>query len=376
MITAIVLILIISVLVLIHEFGHFYVAKKVGVRVEEFGLGLPPRVWGKKIGETLYSINWLPFGGFVKLTGELFDDDEEVPAADPRNFKSKTPLQRATILIAGIFMNIVLAIVIYFCMFFITDFKSMTLPLFFDYDFRYGTTERLETVVTDYLEGSTADQAGIKMGEAIVEIGGRSVSNAEEIKAALADKNGVETPVKLIDVRKIEREERTVVVVPQANEDGVVLLGVLLTDAFRLDYSGSKLTSGFAHTYNMFTYSASTLGSLVGLSVETKDISPVSDSVSGPVGISRAVSGILSYSGIEVVVGIFDLVGLLSISLALMNMLPFPALDGGRLAFVLIEMFSKKKVSEQIEGTIHQWGMIILLALLVLVTVKDVFSLL
>src|SRR3989304_4153281 len=107
--TLIIFLIILSVLVLVHEFGHFIVAKKLGVFVEEFGLGIPPRIFGKKIGETTYSLNWLPFGGFVKLRGEDVESESVIPAVkDPRNFMSKTPWQRALILVAGVVMNALL----------------------------------------------------------------------------------------------------------------------------------------------------------------------------------------------------------------------------------------------------------------------------
>src|SRR3989338_5802096 len=110
-ITILVFLLILSVLVLIHEAGHFFVARKFGIKVEEFGFGFPQRLFGKKIGETIYSINLLPFGGFVKLTGE---DSEEANVKDHKNFASKKPYQRILILFAGVFMNLLLAVLLYF----------------------------------------------------------------------------------------------------------------------------------------------------------------------------------------------------------------------------------------------------------------------
>jgi len=362
--------------VLVHEFGHFITAKKTGVRVEEFGLGLPPRAFGKKFGDTIYSLNWLPFGGFVKLTGEDFDaTDDPVPSTDPRNFKSKTPWQRGLILVAGVVMNILTAVTLYYMMFGLTGFRTMTLPLFFDHDFRYGHMDKVSTVITDYADDSVAEIAGMEVGEAIIEVAGQPVYSASDIRTSLEDKEGQSISVLLMDVRGLERDFRTVEVTPYADGEGVVLFGVYLTDAFNLDYSTSgydKTRAGFFHAYNMLTYSASTLWNLSAMAVEEGDISPVSNSVSGPVGISHAVSGVLSFKGKEAVIGLIDLTALLSVSLALLNMLPFPALDGGRLVFVIFELISGKKVNEKLEGNIHKFGMLFLLALLVLVTIKDV----
>lgn len=376
MVTTLVLIFVITLLVLIHEFGHYFVAKKTGVRVEEFGIGLPPRAIGKKVGETIYSINWLPFGGFVKLTGEDFDEsDDPVPADDPRNFKSKTPLQKTAILIAGVFMNIVFAVLIYFLMFFITNFKTMSTPLFFDYNFKFGQVEQTSTVVSGFAKDSPAEAVGVDTGEAIIEINDNPVYDANGVKSYLADKEGQEVSVLLMDVRGLKRDFRTVKLTPMTNDDGEVLFGVYLTDAFRIDYSNSKVWAGLEHTYNMGAYSVVTLGKLIGQSIKSKDISPVSQNISGPVGISHAVSGILTFSGIEQVVGLLDLMGLLSISLAVLNIFPLPALDGGRLLFILIGAARGKKVSPKLEAYVHKFGMLVLLALLVLITIKDVKSL-
>lgn len=375
MLTFLVLILILSVLVIAHEFGHFYIAKRNNVRVEEFGWGIPPRLWGKQIGETFYSINWLPFGGFVKLTGEDFEGVETSKLSDPRSFRSKTPRQRMAILIAGVVMNVLLAVLLYSGLFLITGFKTMTLPMFFDYKFKFGAVEKLNTVVGGFADNSPSKSAGIEVGESILEVENVPVYSSDDIKAVLASKNGEKVSVLLMDIRKMSRPVRSVKVEVKANEEGKVLLGVMLTPAFRLNYSGdnlTKFTAGLVHTYNMGAYSMNTLAELFSSAIATRDMTTVSESISGPVGISSAITSILSYSGSEVLIGLIDLTALLSISLAIMNILPFPALDGGRLFFVLIESLRGKKISEEIEGYIHRWGMLFLLGLLILITIKDV----
>lgn len=392
MTTAIVLIIILSILVLVHEFGHYFVAKRVDVRVEEFGWGLPPRAWGKKIGETIYSINWLPFGGFVKLTGEDFGDEEgeervtsdgyplldkkgnPITGKDTRNFKNKTPLQRGLILAAGVFMNLVLAVVLYYIMFSMTGFKTLTLPLFFDHDFKFGNKEVTHTTVTAFSEDSPAEAAGVNLGEAVIEINGNPVYSAQDVRDILKANEGNEVSVLLMDLRGVERTFRTVYITPQEHDDGYIL-GVLLTDAFRLDYGNSKRMAGFMHAWNMLSYSTGTLWNLTTTAIREKDVTYVSDSVAGPVGITRVVSGILSYKEGNILVELIDLTALLSISLAFLNILPFPALDGGRLLFVIIEGVSGKKLSDKTEGTIHRWGMIALLGLIALITVKDIIGL-
>jgi len=356
--------------VIIHELGHFFVAKWRKVKVEEFGFGLPPKLFGKTKGETEYTFNLLPFGGFVRLLGE----EELEDSADPRNFMSKSPMQRAVILVAGVFMNVLLAAFLYYVFFFSTGFKSMTIPLFFDYEFKYGDSSSINTVVTSFVEDSAADVSGVERGEAIIEIDGVPVYNAEDVRTQLKEKSGVEVRLLLMDIRNFDRELRTLTAIPQENDDGTGVLGVLLAKAVTLDYSSgrNKILSGPMHSYNVLAYSSFTLKELVKNSFETKSIAPVSASVSGPVGIYSVVGGILDYDSKMALLGIVDLAALLSLSLALLNALPFPALDGGRLLFVVIEVIrGGRKVSPKVEATVHKWGMIFLLALIVLVTFKD-----
>jgi len=385
MITAIAFIIILSMLILIHELGHFVAARRNGVLVEEFGLGIPPRLWGKKIGETIYSINALPFGGFVRLFGEDLEEGEAEDGTKgeenkkelnmmthPRSFMSKKPWQRASILGAGVFMNIVLAIVSYYTLFLFTGFKTLNLPVFFDYQFKYGDITSTDTVVSAFSEGSPAEMAGIEIAEAIIEIDNIEVHNVEEVREAVKDKPNQNVSVLVKDLKKnTEDVYRTVEFTTTQNDEGRGLLGVLITESVTIHYP-NKFTAPFAHSYNMLSYTMHTFGEFVKMAVEVKSIEPVSSGVSGPVGIYTVVGSILSYGGIDAVLGLIDFVALLSLSLALINIMPFPALDGGRLVFVLVEVIFRKPVSPKIEGVVHKWGMIFFLGLLLLVTVKDI----
>jgi regulator of sigma E protease len=371
----IVFIIILSILVLIHEFGHFYAAKKTGVRVEEFGFGLPPRAIGKKIGETLYSLNYLPFGGFVKLSGEDIEEDDEgkikKAEKDPKNFMSKTPNQKILIITAGVLMNLFLAIFLFYVLLIFTGFKSFTLPLFFDHNFRFGYQEGNGTVVMGLEEDSPAKNSGINVGESILEIAGNPVYNLSDIKRELDDKAGQQTSVLLMDMKSFDREIRTVSLTAIADEEGSGIIGVYVGRAVTLHYEDTKLTSGLMHAYNMISYSYRTFASLVKHSFATRDITPVSSTVAGPVGIFSIVGGILDDSQYPIL-SLIDLVALLSITLALINILPFPALDGGRLIFILFEKFFGKRINPKIELVIHKAGMVFLLAVLALVTIRDI----
>ena len=357
-----------------HELGHFFAARWFGVRVEEFGIGIPPRLLGKKIGETLYSINLLPFGGFVKLTGEnaLEVSEANTPVNDPHNFMSKSSVQRLIILAAGVAMNLTMAVMFYYVFLAANNFKTLTLPLFFDYNFSFGEQRVISTVITGIEEKSPAFAAGLRRGEAIIEVDGAPVYNHNDIKARLEGKGGEEVKVLLMDVAGLSRDLRVVSVGLRGKVGEDAILGVLLAKAVTVDYAKKPLLSGFSHVYNMAAYSVFTLYKLVGLSVAQRDITPVSSSISGPVGIFGIVGSILYYGGGEAVLRLLDFVALLSLSLAVVNLLPFPALDGGRIIFVLFEMLFRKKLDGKFEARLHKWGMVFLLGVLLLVTFKDI----
>jgi regulator of sigma E protease len=376
MITLVVFILILSLLVLIHELGHFVVARKLGVRVEEFGFGIPPRVWGKKIGETVYSINALPFGGFVKVAGE--DESEVSDSKDMGNFANINPWKRVLILIAGVIMNVVLAVSVFYIFFGINNFRTSSLPLLYDYDFKYGKVIKNNTVIFGFEDGSAIQKAGVGLGESILEINGNRVFNVYDVRYQVKDKAGKEIWVKLLDTKKIKPAIREVKIVPTVDSKGNGFLGVALATSITIDYGGSfisKLTSGFQHAYNILGYSLSTFSQLISSSIAQKSVEPVSMGVSGPVGIFSVVGIILSYRGLDAVLGLLDFIAILSLSLAFINILPIPALDGGRTAFVLVEALTKKKINPKFEANLHKWGMIGLLALTVVVTAKDVVNL-
>ncbi len=371
MLPLLIFILILSILVLIHEFGHFTAAKKSGVLVEEFGFGIPPRLIGKKIGETIYTLNALPFGGFVKLFGEDTEDGNDA-RTNPRSFLAKPAIVKAIILVAGVTMNLLLALVMYFVLFNITGYKSLNIPSFFDYKFKYGDVTLTHTVVSGFSEDSPAQRAGLYSGEAILTIDGQTVANLDEIKAVVGPKPGQEVTLLVKDMKKhLADSTREVKFVTLSSEEGKGQLGVYIAKSASIYYP-NKLTAPIEHAANMLMYTYSTFGELISVAFETKSVEPVSSGVSGPVGIYSVVETILAYGGSDAVLGLIDLVGLLSLSLAFINILPLPALDGGRLVFVVVEGITGKPINQKFELALHKWGMLLLLGLLVLVTIKDV----
>lgn len=375
-------IIVLSLLVFIHELGHFLACKKNGILVEEFGIGFPPRVFGVKKGETLYSINAIPIGGFVKPYGEEYHEGEKIKEnLKNRAFVNKKPWQKAVVLVAGVFMNLMLGVFIYYGLLSTNNFQSEPLPLINNYDFPFGN-EQTNVLIAGTLEGSTAEEAGAEFGDVIYRVKNSNqqdwitISSAEQIIDFI---NNAERQEVLLDIRNVRNnEERVIEVIPEINEEiGRAVIGVSLIDAVTIEYNTvlQRIFSGFMHSYNVMAYNFSTLGSLIGLAFQERDIGPVSQSVAGPVGIFSLVSEITQSSGDKLARNLLDFVALLSLSLAFMNILPVPALDGGRLVLVAYEWLAKKPVNPEIERKLNLGGFILLISLIVLITFNDIWRL-
>ncbi len=352
--TLITFFLILSVLVFVHEFGHFMMAKKIGVKVEEFGFGLPPRIWGIKKGETLYSINWLPIGGFVKLAGE----DEQEPLAisgqlsdkeKKRFFFARNKKERAAILLAGVTMNFILAVIIV------------------SYIFTQGVLTPTDRVhVYKVAADSPASQAGILENDTIIKFDNQTIKNtsdlinitqkrAGEVSNVLVNRGGQEL-ILLLTPRKD----------PPAGQGP---LGVEISNLEEKKYPWYQAPFyGLLETLNMTYLMLVSLGALL---FKLITFQPVGAEVAGPIGIAQATGQAVNYG----IMAVLQLAGLLSLNLAIINVLPIPALDGGRLMFVILEKFIGKRIKPRAERVAHQIGMAFLLALIVLVTVNDVLRL-
>ena len=393
--TIIIFFLILSGLILIHEFGHFFVAKKSGVKVHEFGLGLPPKIFGKKYGDTEYTLNWLPIGGFVCIEGE--DPSEKV--VDPKHsFQNKSPKTRLFILLAGILMNTFLAVFLFFTYFLANNFTSSPIVKITDFNFVGAKVLNVETVVSQVKNDALKDK--IEPGDVVYNVldGDRSLTGLKlsdlnkQPKNVIAqnlsgirltdfqdfvDKSEGELTVNLYNVQTGKFKD--IVTTPTYNEEvGRKLLGVYLGSLVYLDYNQNiftKASSGFLQSYNVMGYSLKAFSEIISYSFKTRDASVVSSGVSGPVGIFSIIQSVLKSGSISVVWTLIDLTAVLSLSLAFMNLLPIPALDGGRAVFVLVESITKKPVNPVIEGQIHKFGMVFLLLLLALITLKDVINL-
>jgi len=356
-------ILVLVALIVVHEFGHFVIAKLSGMRVDEFGIGYPPKAWGKKFGETEYTLNWLPFGGFVKIFGE---DPEPGAERDPRAFSSKPRILQAAVLVAGIGMNLFFA------------YLLITATLFL------GTTRALTSeeakiapdavlAVASVIPNSPAEEAGLVPGDAIlsVESAGGSYTGAEpELFTALVNENEAGTPITL-SVRHGE-EIKDVTLTPAtgviAGNPDRVALGVGLATIGTVSVSALEApVEGAILTWELTKQTAVALYHFFGgLFTFTADLSQVA----GPVGIAGAV-GSASSDGIA---SLLAITALISINLALINLLPVPALDGGRLFFVIIEAITRRPIKPVIANAFNTVGFALLILLMLVVTASDIFK--
>lgn len=372
-ITIIIFFLVLSLLVLVHELGHFLAAKKTGIKVEEFGFGLPPRIVGLKKGETIYSLNWLPIGGFVKLYGE---DEADLTSGASSAFYQKPKKVRAAVLLAGVAMNFLLAVLISYLILGIANFKT-EIPLFFNYQFfAVNQSVKEEVIIGKVSPGSPAAKAGVRNDSKVLLINQKSVKSGEEFLKIVNENKGKTIDLELLEMRTFENYKVRAVprLSPPKNEGPLgIAFSSVPTAVLKFETPVQKIFSGVTYSLNLLFYNLTTLGKLVAVSFQEKTAAPVGEAVSGPVGIYLVVLQIVRIPNLrERIIQGLSLVSLISISLAFFNLLPFPALDGGRLLFVVIEAVTGRRVKAHLERWVHQAGMMVLLGLIVLVTINDV----
>lgn len=353
LLTGITFFIILTVLVLIHELGHYWVARKIGVQVDEFGFGLPPRIVGKRIGKTIYSLNWLPIGGFVRLAGE---DDEggkrPKGATAQKYFWARSKRERSAILLAGVTMNFLLSVVI--TSYLLTD----------------GVHEPSGRVhVEDVALGTPAADAGLMVDDIIYSIAPVDGTPVE-----------VTTPSELIEatsmylgeevVLSIERDGALIDVslTPRVDPpEGQGAMGVAISDMELVRYPWYTAPIE-ATRYNLVLawQMLVSMGSALWRLVTFTQVGRVD--VAGPIGIAQ-ITGQAVQFGFRAVL---EFASILSLNLAVLNLLPIPALDGGRLVFVFLEKVMGKRVRPAFERTSHQFGMILLFGILILVTFNDI----
>lgn len=371
-------IVVIVVLIVVHEFGHLLAAKWTGMRVDEFGIGYPPRaaVIGKW-KETIFTLNWLPFGGFVKIYGEDLPQEEEQQAGavnrDPRSFAAKTRPAQALVLVAGVTMNLLLAYVL------LTAALLVGTPRALSND-EISRAANLQLIVSNVLDDTPADEAGLMPGDVIVvaknskgdwrsstslgaDAGGSasfsefiSVSEGEPTVLTVMRLGGEATLTAIPKAGLIERDPSRYALGVEVAPIGVVPLSFAesITHGARLTWGATLLTAeGLYHFF-------------AGIATGTANWAQVA----GPVGIAGAV-GAASSEGFG---NLLSLVAVISINLALINLIPVPALDGGRLLFVAIESVIRRPINAAVTRSLNALSFILLILLMVAVTASDIFK--
>ena len=358
-----------SVLILVHEFGHFYAARRAGVKVEEFGMGLPPRakgLWKDKLG-TLYSLNWIPFGGFVRMYGE--DSTDEKMQDKEGSFSSKSVGARTMIILAGVLMNFLLGYVILVLLFTVGTKPFVVTPEDFQYYRDQGIIEAQDQVtVMEFSDESLADEAGLKTGDVIVQAGGNDISKIDQLLAATGSVPGQDIS---LNVRR--GEENMTFDVP-VNDEGK--MGVVISDAPKI-LEVKELQYSFPQAlvqagYETGRLSVLTMKMFVQVLVDLFTKAEISEQVSGPVGIAQLTHQTTQNGG---GLDLLKLIALLSISLGAINVLPIPALDGGRFLSIIFEVLTGKRPNASLEAKIHAFGFLLILVLILAVTYNDILKL-
>lgn len=330
MLTAIAAIFVFLMVILVHEFGHFAVAKLVGIKVNEFSIGMGPKLFQKEKGETEYTVRLLPIGGYVKMEGE----DES--SKDPRSFGNVSVLSRIGVVVAGAIMNFILAIIV----------LSVV---------SYGAGMPTNTIEKTQLN-SPADNIGLMSGDTIVSINGQETKSWGKV----ADSINKSDPEKEIEVI-IERQgqDKTFMIKPTI-EDGRTIIGIVPSYEKSII---SAIKGGFEKTFMFLNLMFDFVSMIFKGKVSTKDLS-------GPIGVIHEV-------GVAAKLGIFNLLyllGFISVNLGFFNLLPIPALDGSRIIFLLIELVRGKPIDPDKEGLIHLVGFVLLISLMLLVTYRDIIK--
>lgn len=378
LLTLLVFFIVLSVLVIVHEFGHFIVARWAGIGVLEFALGLPftKPLWTKRLKSGMHiSLYPVLFGGFVKLLGEEGPTSSEngQPASERVSGKMffEAPVwHRIAVVVAGVFMNLILAIGAFYLFLGFSGFKVI-IPRLADYSFVSPNQEVV--VVSAVVKDSPANLAGLRVQDVILEANGKKFYGRDEFRKYIISQAG--KPV-ILDVTELDlKRVRKVSMTPRENPpkgQGAIGIGIGEGVLVSYDQPQEKVLSGVQYSVDMFNYNIKVLSFLVSSAVKTNDVAPVTDNLSGPVGIASTVGDIIDIGGVEAAVQMINFLGLLSLSLAFMNILPIPAMDGGRLAFLLIEALTGKKLPSRYENWINQAGMILLLGLIAMISYNDI----
>lgn len=354
--TILLFVFILSILVLSHEFGHFITAKKFGMRVDEFGFGFPPKLFGIRKGETLYSFNLFPVGGFVKIYGE---DGEN--RKDSKSFSSNSIWRRSLVILAGVAMNFLVAYILF------TVGHMIGTPTAFNSESQQAGIENVSVQILQIVPDSPAEASDLKLGDKILSITTQEeklvVGSADNVKDFINNNQGQSFIFSIDRGGDIE----TIIVnsrVEFNEKEGSV--GIQFIDAGIVKYSWyAALWQGVETTVNTTIAILLAFGSMISNVVTTGSLPA---DVAGPIGIA-VFTGTVKGLGL---VYVLQFIALISINLAILNIIPFPALDGGRLLFLIIEKIKGSPVNKKIESFAHAAGFALLILLIIVITFNDI----
>ncbi len=346
--TAILFLLVLAVLIFVHELGHFLVARACGIRVDEFALGFGTKLWSMKRGETVYTLRLIPFGGYVKIFGENPDEDSMNGSDKSRSLVNKPKWQQVLVLVAGVSFNFIFAWIL------IASAFMMGVPASTDSYPQYADRMKDTNIIIGYVEaGSPADKVGFKAGDTIT--GFTTVENVQKAIAESKDK-GI-----IINGKTIVAKEGIV--------EGKYAIGISMDKVATLRLPiHLAIYEGMRFTVHIIKSTATGIYDMVaGIFKGTSRLS----SVTGPIGIAGLV-GDAAHLGFAY---LLMFTALISVNLGVLNLVPFPALDGGRIFFVIIESIIRRPIKPVIANTVNTVGFGLLILLMIVVTYKDIAKL-
>lgn len=361
--TIILFLIVLAILIFVHELGHFWVAKKSGIRVDEFAIGFPPKIFGWVRGETKYVLNLIPFGGYVKIFGENPDEVSMTGADSARSFVNAKKWKQISVLLAGIMMNIIFAWILISISFM---FGSL-IPVGEGASGYAKYVKDSRVILTGILPGSVAENAGLQTGDKLITVASVTGVNLNTAKireliekatssvSVTYERNGEVKELNIIPSISTSTADKKVIGIYMEN------VGIVKLNPFMAFYEGAKLT------ITTFGQVAAGLGTFLWQAIRGHgDFSQVS----GPVGIVGMVGDAASF-GFAYLLGF---VAFISLNLAVINLVPFPALDGGRVLFSIIEVITRRPIKPVIANTVNTVGFFILISLMLVITYRDIMK--
>jgi membrane-associated protease RseP (regulator of RpoE activity) len=343
---------VLAILIVVHEMGHFLAARLQGIHVNRFSLGFGPVIWKYQGPQTEYAIRAIPLGGFVGFPDD--DPDSEIPLDDPDRLQNRPVLDRAIVISAGVIANLVFAYLV-----FVTQFSAVGVPN----GFNYQPGVLVPQVVS---QESPAAQAGIKSGDVILQVNGQPLGSSESAIKTLTDTINTSPNQPLEFMVQRGEQQVDVQVVPQPDTDGKARIGVQLLPNGKVEY---RRPNGVIEVISLAAkaFQDMFLRTIEGFGTLITNFSQMADQVSGPVGIVAQGANLANSD----LTNLFPFTAIISINLAIINILPLPALDGGQLVFLLLEGLRGKPLPNRIQENVMQTGLVLLLGLGIFLIIRD-----